>query len=122
LANYVTVSSIPTTNLCVAGTQSSVTTNATTYTWTCSGINGGASDACVADKAGQTVAGACGASNGQNFTTAPSINLCAASTGGVPTAATGSGPFTWTCYGLNAGNASCSANKAMPKWREEAPF
>ncbi len=120
-ANYVPVSSAPTQNLCTAGTESSVTTNASTYTWTCSGVSGGANDACMADIQGQTVAGSCNnTSNGHNFTTAPSTNLCSASAA-VPTVS-GNGPWTWTCTGLNAGNANCTANKALPQWQEVAPF
>lgn len=49
-ANGVTVSSVPTTDLCSAGTSSAVAENATSYDWTCSGSNGGADAFCSALK------------------------------------------------------------------------
>jgi hypothetical protein len=53
--------------------------------------------------------GVCGSSNGQTFATAPTTNLCSA---GTATAVSGSGPWTWSCTGLNGGTtASCWANK-----------
>jgi hypothetical protein len=54
------------------------------------------------------VAGVCGSANGQALNTAPTANLCAA---GTPSSVTGSGPWTWTCYGTDGGgDQSCSAN------------
>ncbi len=54
------------------------------------------------------VNGACGASNGQSFTTAPTANLCSA---GTASSIFGTGPWTWNCKGSNGGtNANCSAN------------
>ena len=51
--------------------------------------------------------GACGSANGGTFGTAPATNLCAA---GTATAVSGTGPWTWSCMGLNGGtNANCSA-------------
>jgi ELWxxDGT repeat protein len=53
------------------------------------------------------VDGACGASNGQAVTVAPSANLCSA---GIASTLTGSGPWSWSCAGSNGGTtASCSA-------------
>ncbi|MFZ2975697.1 MAG: hypothetical protein WA055_03705 [Candidatus Moraniibacteriota bacterium] len=54
--------------------------------------------------------GKCGSSNGQTFLTIPTTNLCST---GTPSAVSGSGPWTWSCYGTNGGGstASCSANK-----------
>jgi len=53
------------------------------------------------------VNGACSSSNGQSFLTAPT-NLCSA---GIASALTGSGPWAWSCAGVNGGTtASCSAN------------
>jgi hypothetical protein len=52
--------------------------------------------------------GACGAANGAPFTAAPTTNLCSA---GTASAVSGSGPWSWSCAGLNGGTtASCSAN------------
>ena len=54
--------------------------------------------------------GECGPADGGTFPSAPTTNLCSA---GTPSAVTGSGPWTWTCEGLNGGSdASCSANLA----------
>ena len=54
------------------------------------------------------VNGVCDSANGQSFTSAPTTNLCSA---GITTAVTGTGPWNWTCGGINGGTtASCSAN------------
>jgi len=59
------------------------------------------------------VIGACGSADGQSSLTAPDENLCSA---GMASAITGTGPWHWTCTGLNdGGTASCSAQlKADP--------
>lgn len=52
--------------------------------------------------------GVCGASNGATLTALPSTNLCST---GSATTVTGSGPWNWSCAGINGGtNASCSAS------------
>jgi hypothetical protein len=54
------------------------------------------------------VDGVCGSADGQTFTSAPTANLCSA---GTASNVTGSGPWNWTCIGLNGGGAaSCSAS------------
>ena len=59
------------------------------------------------------VNGQCGSANGGTFASAPTTNLCSAGTAG---AVTGSGPWIWTCAGLNGGtNASCQANQGTPQ-------
>ena len=51
----------------------------------------------------------CGSANGQSFNSAPTTNLCAQ---GTATPLLGTGPWTWTCNGLNGGaNVNCSAEK-----------
>jgi parallel beta-helix repeat protein len=58
---------------------------------------------------GTPLTGSCGASNGILASVIPSTNLCSV---GTASAVTGSGPWGWTCAGLNGGgNASCSASK-----------
>ncbi|MGC8493971.1 MAG: FG-GAP repeat protein, partial [Syntrophobacteraceae bacterium] len=53
------------------------------------------------------VNGACGSSNGSYFGTAHTSNLCSS---GTASSITGSGPWTWSCTGLNGGTtANCSA-------------
>ncbi|MEI6209607.1 MAG: FG-GAP-like repeat-containing protein [Desulfuromonadales bacterium] len=71
----------------------------------------------VADRGNHTVRkgaaavvtdGVCGSSNGASFTVAPTASLCSS---GTASALTGSGPWGWTCAGLNGGTtASCSAS------------
>jgi len=101
-------SSPPSSNLCTYGTASSVTTNATTYTWACAGSGGGFTAYCSANRTQSAVNGQCGSSNGGYFTSAPTSNLCVS---GTASAVSGSGPWNWTCYGENNGsNAYCSAN------------
>ena len=57
------------------------------------------------------VDGACGSADGGFFGSAPSSDLCSA---GTPSIVAGSGPWTWTCAGLNGGSTtSCSANKIV---------
>ncbi len=52
-------------------------------------------------------------SNGQTLASKPVSNLCL-SGDDTPTPVAGSGPWTWSCNGLNGGtNASCSAQKAI---------
>ena len=63
--------------------------------------------AVTANFAADPVNGVCGSSNGDTFRTAPGTGLCAAGSG---TAVSGSGPWTWSCGGLNGGStANCSA-------------
>lgn len=54
------------------------------------------------------VDGACGGANGASYWTAPTQGLCLQ---GGPSALTGSGPWSWSCQGLNGGEpAGCSAS------------
>lgn len=56
------------------------------------------------------ISGSCGSSNGQTFLSIPAENLCLT---GIPSAVTGSGPWSWICGGSNGGNStSCSASIA----------
>jgi hypothetical protein len=110
-ANGGTFETAPASNLCSAGNASSVTGSTQTYTWdwTCYGINEGSSASCSAN---MKVNGQCGSANGGTFETAPASNLCSA---GNASSVTGSGPWNWTCNGINSGStASCSANKSAP--------
>lgn len=106
-ANGVGTYSAPSTGLCSPGTASAVSGSGP-FTWACAGANGGTNASCSAPLRQDAV---CGSSNGANFYAPPSTNLCSV---GSPTAVSGSGPFTWTCNGINGGNnASCSANKSI---------
>jgi hypothetical protein len=102
-ANGSSLYSEPTTGLCSAGTASAVTGTGP-WSWSCYGFNGGITASCSASL---EVDGACGPANGSSFSSAPSTGLCSA---GTASAVTGSGPWSWSCYGLNGGiTASCSA-------------
>jgi len=74
-----------------------------------------AGDHAIVGSFGQTpppIDGSCGISNGKAFTNAPAANLCASGTASL---VTGTGPWQWTCNGLNGGRAaSCSAEKSGP--------
>jgi hypothetical protein len=53
------------------------------------------------------LSGLCGSSDGKNFTTAPTNNLC---TTELATEVSGNGPWSWRCKGLNGGpDANCAA-------------
>lgn len=57
---------------------------------------------------GKRIDGKCGSANGGTFVSAPTSNLCSA---GTASAVSGTGPWTWSCVGLNGGStATCSAN------------
>ena len=105
-ANGANVATAPTgTAACSAGVIVNLTNSNNTFSWTCNGLAGGSSKACTAF---QVVNGACGASNGGSFSSAPTSNLCGA---GTASAVTGSGPFNWSCTGINTGTtASCTAS------------
>ena len=103
-ANGQNLLTAPASNLCSAGVPTAVTGSGP-WTWSCTGSNGGSTANCSANL---EVNGVCGSASGQGFLTAPASNLCSA---GLPTAVTGSGPWTWSCTGSNGGTtASCSAN------------
>ncbi len=98
----------PTSNFCSSGTPSAVTGEGP-WNWTCAGSNGGATARCSAKLEAD---GVCGTSNTKSFTKAPATNLCAK---GTASAVTGSGPWDWSCQGLNGGTAApCSATLAQP--------
>ena len=112
-ANAVARSAAPSTGLCDAGAASFFTDTGTTFTWSCSGSNGGTSAKCSAPK---MVAGECGLSSGPTpvaSLTSNSANLCIA---GTVASFSGTGPWTWTCSGSNGGASSptCTALKTQP--------
>jgi hypothetical protein len=112
-ANGQTSSVIPTSNLCSAGTSSTVSLSGTTYRWTCKGTGTGTSANCSASK--QTIAtvvnGKCGSANGQTFSNAPTSSLCSAGT--ASTVSLSGTTYRWTCKGTESGQTvNCSASKA----------
>ena len=58
-ANGTTVSSMPTANLCSAGTPTTVMLDGNTYIWQCQGTNIGQTDACSAAQSSGSSSGAC---------------------------------------------------------------
>ncbi len=99
-------------NQCTYGTFADVTDTATEIRWQCNGSNNGTnSPVCTAPRA---INGVCGFANGGTYTSAPasSDSLCAT---GNPSGVSGSGPWNWSCAGINNGaNASCSATLCQP--------
>ncbi|OQB08278.1 MAG: hypothetical protein BWY21_01355 [Parcubacteria group bacterium ADurb.Bin216] len=62
----------------------------------------------VASISSEGVAGQCGDADGGNYATAPTEELCAY---GNPSVVSGSGPWIWTCSGIDGGvTVGCSAN------------
>ena len=99
----------PAENLCNTGNPSSVSGSGP-WSWTCDGLDGGASVVCEAKA---SVSGACGAANGIAVAKTPADDLC---TSGKPTRVTGKGPWNWSCAGSEGGDMqSCTA----PKLEEE---
>jgi hypothetical protein len=98
----------PTTNLCSSGTASSVTTNATTFTWTCTGSCGGTNDSCT--KTRSIIDGECGSADGGNFASTPTSGLC--SVGTTSTVKVNPITYTWTCdRKCNGSIDSCLATR-----------
>lgn len=113
----------PSTNLCGAGAATAVTTNPSTYTWSCNGSGGGTNASCSATRSPPaTVIGLCGPADRAPHSTAPAFGLCRS---GTPSAISGSGPWTWSCNGSGGGvsqscsattiGGSCSASKVSSK-------
>lgn len=109
----------PEANLCDSGVQSTVY-GAGPWTWTCSGLNGGAAASCATQKnvppapppPGPAVNGLCGAVNGVAMLVQPLDDLCAA---GTATSVSGQGPWNWNCLGQNGGmTVSCTAPLQPP--------
>jgi len=66
-------------------------------------------DSAVNILTGGQINGACGISHNQAFSVIPTSNLCF-STGSISSTVIGSGPWSWTCSGLNGGvPANCMA-------------
>ncbi|MER2520882.1 MAG: OmpA family protein [Bdellovibrionales bacterium] len=82
------------------------------WLWTCVGAGGGGSSSCSTAAMQQVrVEGVCGTSAQAILSEAPNTNLC---DGGLASPVYGSGPWTWTCSGMNGGIASpCTALKSM---------
>ncbi|MCL2505296.1 MAG: hypothetical protein FWE93_03485 [Alphaproteobacteria bacterium] len=120
--------SAPTANRCISGIALEANGDedeGTTWTWTCSGVNGGTSPTCTAPR---IVNGTCGNLDGvataaapenaaavleEEIEITPAKTLCA--TGAATTVTDTGTAFTWSCSGINGGTASttCSAPKMI---------
>lgn len=97
----------PADGLCANGSATQVVGNGP-WNWSCVGENGGMTVSCTAPlQPPAPLDGACGGANGVPTLVQPQNGLCAA---GVTGSVSGSGPWTWTCSGVNGGNAAaCQA-------------
>lgn len=100
-ANGASSYSAPTTNLCTNGTPTSVTQSGLSFYWSCVGQSGGSTATCSSNVKAN---GSCGSTGPY---ASLSVGICSI---GTPSALSGSGPWTWSCSGVNGGNTTnCSA-------------
>ncbi len=59
------------------------------------------------------ITGQCGSASGGTLTSAPSTNLCSA---GNASSVAGSGPWSWTCQGINGGGNSATCTASLQTW------
>jgi len=104
----VPVLAAPTTGLCSSGNPSAVTGTGP-WTWSCSGVNGGANVSCNAPLKGQ-----CGSANTVATYTTPTL-LCAKGT--ASTVSVAGDVYSWKCNGssssLTTDDVSCSAPRKL---------
>jgi len=101
--------------LCSQGTATTVTASTYSWTWACNGIGGGNTVSCLTNR---IINGSCGSTGPYSSL---SIGPCSA---GTSADFSGSGPWTWSCYGINGGTtASCTGSyghtascSSMPGW------
>lgn len=99
-ANWQTLTSAPTTNLCGDNSSPAVTDNGTTFTWSCAGTNGGSSSSCSANRPISAICWmaareAQGWNPNANHPTFPTSNLCAV--GSVILSWENHVSFSWYC-------------------------
>jgi len=105
----------PTSNLCVAGSPSSVSSNSSSYYWTCNGIGSGATTASCSISNGKGVCGSSYTTSPQpSYSTAPSSNLCNGGTPSSVTKNTTNSTWNWTCAGLNSSNPGSVVSCSVP--------
>ncbi len=108
-------STIPTENLCLQGSPTTVS-GIGPWSWGCTSPNGGTDASCNTVTNGTNgggedvqvpINGVCGLSDGVSFVLAPTGGLCIT---GTPTTVSGTGPWAWSCAGSNGGDTvNCSA-------------
>lgn len=107
-SNGGTFTTPPTTGLCNQGEASAVTTNPSTYTWTCNGVNGGTTASCQATRI-VTNNGVCHDFGAGPFSSQPATgqNGCDSGTYGDQTDT--QYLWKWGCNGSNGGaNVNCT--------------
>lgn len=101
------VTQAPGMDLCTSGIASPISGDGP-WSWACSGLNGGRVAAC---RALVREDGVCGSASGQNARRTPANDLCSS---GLASAVVGEGPWSWTCSGLNGGEAAnCEAGLSI---------
>ncbi|MDD3288487.1 MAG: OmpA family protein, partial [Alphaproteobacteria bacterium] len=101
------LSSAPVAKLCSSGEATAVGGNGP-WMWSCVGVGGGRSVSCSASaQTTSRVDGVCGSSANAVLSEIPTVNLCDS---GIPSSVHGSGPWNWTCSGMNGGTASICSN------------
>jgi outer membrane protein OmpA-like peptidoglycan-associated protein len=92
----------PMDSLCTTGTATAVSGNGP-WNWNCIGENSGMTVSCTAPlQPPAPISGVCGQANGVPTLTTPKSGLCS---GGISSAVSGKGPWTWSCSGVNGGGA-----------------
>ncbi|MBF0265701.1 MAG: hypothetical protein HQL46_10550 [Gammaproteobacteria bacterium] len=104
-----TLNSTPT-KLCNSGSESSISETTIAWSWTCSGSNGGTTDACLAYK---VINGACGTSHNGNYDNPPTNNLCSSGISTTVTENSNNDGWVWSCESANGTPVDCVANKNM---------
>jgi hypothetical protein len=105
----------PTGGYCNTGNFNNFNLNGSTWTWTCTGSNGGSDAQCQAYKTSNAINGQCGSSNGQYLTSIPTGGFCYS---GNYTNLNGNGPWYWTCTGSNGGNdVQCVAYRSQTNYQ-----
>ena len=107
-ANNTEKSSIPTIDLCSAGTASSVVREnwMWVWTWNCIWSNGGTTASCRTLSKDAVLIGTCWSANGSIVSSKPTTNLCSA---GTASSVSWNWPWTWDCMWSHM-RQSCTAN------------
>jgi outer membrane protein OmpA-like peptidoglycan-associated protein len=115
----------PESDLCQNGVADKMNGNGP-WAWVCRGTSTGKSVTCVAqaqmeEKQPTPIDGACGGATKTEAAATPANDLCAT---GLPSQVNGTGPWAWTCGGVNGGLAvTCTAQMAAqaPPPKPDAP-
>lgn len=101
LSNGKLFSSAPTSDFCLTGTPTAITTIDKYWYWDCIGEDGGLTSNCVAELL--LIDAKCGSSAGKLFSTIPTSDFCEV---GSLADISGNNPWTWRCLSPNGGNSA----------------